>query len=592
MHSYLSWMMIRVYLSLTFFFFSLILLHSQKDLLSPDEFLGYEHGTRFTPHHRIVGYFEHVADASDKVNITTYGNTYEFRPLIAAIISSPKNLARIEEIRKNNLRRTGLSEGPVKNEDIAIVHLSYSIHGDEPAGTESALSVLYELAKGGEQIDQWLDNTIVIIDPCLNPDGFQRYTQWNNSVSHRHVNPYQDAREHDEPWPSGRFNHYYIDLNRDWVWRSQLETRYRVDFYQQWMPHIHADLHEMHGDATYYFAPAAQPYHPYLTKWQSDFQVDIGKNHASYFDRNGWLYFTKEDFDLFYPSYGDTYPMLSGAIGMTYEQSDNGSGGRALIMPGGDTLTLAERIAHHHTTSLSTIEVASKNAKRLVQEFTNYFRDAVQQPGGSYKSYVIKSTSNAGRLHDLFILLDAHQIRYGVLAENHKNIKGLSYLTGEEMNFTPEKDDIIIPAAQPRSALVQALFEPQAALADSMTYDITAWSLPMAYGLSTFATAETLSYIPYPHRVFEKPKLAERPYAYVIEWGSMEASKLLTAMMMRGITARYASEGFRVDGKDFKAGTIVITRADNRNFQGFDDLILSLRNLSVAKVDAISTGFV
>ncbi len=561
-------------------------------LKSPDEFLPYKHGTRFTPHHLLVEYCRHVDEASEKVNLIEYGKTYELRPLIACIISSPQNMKRIEDIRQNNLKRTGMMPGDALPEDIAIVHLSYSIHGNEAAGSESSMAVIHALAKGGTGIDTWLANTIVIIDPSLNPDGYSRYSHWNNSVSGAPFNASPDTREHDEPWPGGRTNHYYFDLNRDWAWLTQQESRDRVAFYLKWMPHVHADLHEMFGESSYFFAPAAQPYLPYLTSWQSEFQVDIGKNHASYFDKEGWRYFTKEYFDLFYPSYGDTYPMLSGAIGMTYEQSGHAFAGRALLVNNGDTLKLSDRIAHHYTTSLSTIEVASKNASRLVKEFGQYYKNAISNPAGSFKYYVIKNSNHAGRIIDLISLLDQQGIQYGVINRETKAIKGFSYFARGQVTFTPEAGDMVIPTSQPRSALLNALFEPEAALADSLTYDITAWSVPMAYGLSTFATSESLAFIPYFPVTVPKINFNSKPYAYAIEWGSVPSTKLLASIISEGIVARYAAEDFKVNGVEYKAGTIVILRADNRQRSGFDDIIRKKFTNAVVPVSSISTGFV
>ncbi|MEO5907026.1 MAG: M14 family zinc carboxypeptidase, partial [Saprospiraceae bacterium] len=520
------------------------------------------------------------------------GETYELRPLIAAIISTPANLARLEEIRKNNLKRTGLLEGTPVEENIAIVHLSYSVHGNEAAGSESALSVLHTLAKGGPEIDRWLTNTIVIIDPSLNPDGYSRYSEWNNQVSNHPYDALPSTREHAEPWPGGRVNHYYFDLNRDWVWLTQKESRDRLQFYLQWMPHVHADMHEMYGEQSYYFAPAAEPYHPYLTEWQSDFQVEVGRNHASYFDKEGWRYFTKETFDLFYPSYGDTYPMLSGAIGMTYEQAGHSAAGRASLMQNGDTLTLADRIAHHYTTSMSTIEVASENAQNLVKEFSIYYNNSINKPTGVFKSYIISNSNHNGRVQDLTKLLDAQKIRYGTFNESSKSVKGFSYTAGASSNYTVTKGDLIIPVSQPRSLLLNVLFEQEAALADSLTYDITAWSVPMAYGLNAFASTEVIPFVN--AHSFSKNNIPQgsSPYAYAIQWGSVPSSKLLASLLRKGIQARYAGSEFSIGGVQYPTGTILLMKADNRKNPQFDAIVRQTASETVVPVTAINSGFV
>ena len=241
----------------------------------------------------------------------------------------------------------------------AIVWLSYNIHGNEPASTEAAMKVLYALVDpSNAETKQWLQNVVVVIDPCQNPDGRDRYVNWYNNAVGKNFNADPQSREHDEPWPYGRTNHYNFDMNRDWAWQTQKEMQQKLKLYNDWLPQVHVDLHEQEYDAPYYFAPAAQPYHEVITQWQRDFQVQIGKNNAKYFDANGWLYYTKQIYDLFYPSYGDTYPTYSGAIGMTYEQGGIDAG-LGIKTSTGDTLTLTDRIAHHYTASMSTIEVSA-----------------------------------------------------------------------------------------------------------------------------------------------------------------------------------------------------------------------------------------
>src|SRR3954470_12303725 len=341
-------------------------------LLSPQQFLGYPVGTHFTPCYKIDEYFKAVASAKpNMVKVEKYGQTYEGRDLMLAYIGLPENLQRLEEIRKNNLRLTGMLKDGVAPQITgipAILWLSYNVHGNEPSSSEAAMLTLYTLVSDSNtQTKDWLKNLIVIIDPIENPDGRDRYVNWYNSAVSTQYNADPQAREHREPWPQGRTNHYNFDLNRDWAWETQLETQERLKKYQEWMPQVHVDFHEQGYNAPYYFAPAAEPYHEVITQWQRDFQVTVGKNNAKYFDQNGWLYFTRERFDLFYPSYGDTYPLYSGAIGMTYEQGGI-SAGLGIRTQDDDTLTLVDRTLHHYTTSIATIETVSKNTDSLISE--------------------------------------------------------------------------------------------------------------------------------------------------------------------------------------------------------------------------------
>ena len=328
-------------------------------LKSPAGFLGYELGDHFTAHHLVVAYYEHVTKSESNVKAVYYGKTYENRPLMAAIVSSEENMSILDDLRRDNLKRAGIMEGKPSGKKVGIVWLSYNVHGNEANSTEAAMKTLYALAdKNNKATQRWLENTIVILDPCINPDGRDRYANWYRMTGNRWPDADPMAREHMEPWPGGRTNHYYFDLNRDWAWQTQTESEARIKLYNQWLPHVHVDFHEQGMNSPYYFAPAAEPFHEYITDWQRELQTMIGKNHAKYFDKNNWLYFTKEVFDLLYPSYGDTYPTYNGAIGMTYEQAGGGRGGLAVETEDGDTLTLEDHLTHHHTTSLSTVEVA------------------------------------------------------------------------------------------------------------------------------------------------------------------------------------------------------------------------------------------
>ncbi len=480
---------------LIFIFFSSVSL-SRAQLKSPEEFLGYKIGTRYTPHWRIVSYFNHVAASSPaQVKLEQYGETNEGRPLLLAFVGSAENIQRLENIRMNNLRLANQARdkmAAMEENAPAIVWLSFNVHGNETSSSEASMLTIYSLVDPSHsKSKEWLKNTLVVIDPCINPDGRDRYVNWFNSVVGKNFDPQLISREHHEPWPGGRTNHYNFDLNRDWAWQSQVESQQRMKMYNKWLPHVHVDFHEQWINSPYYFAPAAQPYHDVITPWQREFQVTIGKNNAKYFDANGWLFFTKEEFDLFYPSYGDTYPVYNGGIGMTYEQGGGGAGGLGVITHENDTLTLYDRAIHHYTTALSTIEISSLNAPKLIKEFRKFFNEAVAAAPGEYKSFVIRNDPrDVERIHSLLELLDRNEIQYG---SGSGNARGYNYNSGKEESFTMGSSDIVISAYQPKSAMVRVLFEPKSRLVDSITYDISAWSLPYAYGLSAYASRDRIN---------------------------------------------------------------------------------------------------
>lgn len=545
---------------------------------SPDEFLGYSLGSRFTPHHNVMDYFKQVAAVNKNIQLQTYGRTYEGRELVLAIISSQENMDRLAQIKSNNLKLAKADKTAKITKQPAILWLSYNVHGNEANSTETAMKVLYTLAEAKDaKVKEWLKNTVVIIDPCLNPDGRDRYVSNYNMVSGTEPDANPMAREHSEPWPGGRVNHYYYDLNRDWAWQTQIETQQRLVAYQQWMPQVHVDFHEQGYNEPYYFAPAAEPIHQDITSWQKEFQTIVGKNNAKYFDENGWQYFTKERFDLLYPSYGDTYPLYNGAIGMTYEQGGIRAG-LAVVTQDGDTLTLKDRIDHHFTTSMATLETVATHADQLLSEFKKYFDQSVINPPGIYKTFIVKA-QHIDRLRKLAELLRKNQIDFAFGAD--RTLNGYNYETQKTESFKVERNDLIVNLNQPKAVLANVLFEPQTTVRDSNTYDITAWALPYAYGLNAYAAKEQLTgNFAFIEEKKEPVPTINKPYAWVIPWGSLQAAQTVMQLQKLGVKVRIAEEGFTIGGKNYNAGTLLVYRTENE--KNIKDLTASLTKVAQA----------
>lgn len=564
---------------------------------SPEEFLGYQIGERFTPHHRIMAYLEHVVETNELVTMVHYGESYEWRPLVTLFVSSKQNIQQLETIRTDNLRRTGMMTG-TPSTHIPVIWMSYNVHGNEAVASETALMTLWDLidpSKAGTK--KWLENTVVAIDPCLNPDGHARYVDWYNQKANVRLQPDPQSVEHAEPWPGGRPNHYMYDLNRDWAWQVQKESQLRATLYNQWMPQVHVDFHEQGINAPYFFAPAAEPIHEFVTPFQREFQQVVGKNNAKYFDQEAWLYFTREVFDLFYPSYGDTWPTFNGAIGMTYEQAGSGRAGLGIVTALGDTLTLYDRIIHHHTAGLATIETVSTHADRLISEFEKYFREGAANPQGRYKSFVLKSGNTPDKVNALKKLLDGNGIKYGY-SKARKGVAGYSYASGNSQSFDIQGGDLIVSAYQPKSVLVQTLFEPHTALPDSMTYDITSWALPYAYGLEAYATEERISFdeqnpaeagAPQP---ITEVAAGQMPLAYVTPWNATVHARFLGALLREKIRVRYSTREFAIAGKTFEAGSLIIGREGNENRADFHQLVTNLAREYTITFEPVYTGYV
>ena len=566
-----------------FSFFSIILfvgVLNAQTIKAPSEFLGYELGSRFTRHHQVVDYFTYVSNSLSNVKLEKYGETNEHRPLYVSYISSQENIDNLENIRKDNLKQSGIISG---NSDgkTAIVWLSYNVHGNEASSTEAAMQTLYELVTDKKD---WLKNTVVIIDPCINPDGRDRYVNWYNQVKSTPYNTAQTAKEHNEPWPGGRPNHYLFDLNRDWAWATQIESQQRIKIYNKWLPHIHVDFHEQGINNPYYFAPAAEPFHEVITDWQRNFQTEIGKNHANYFDKEGWLYFTRESFDLLYPSYGDTYPTYMGAIGMTYEQAGHGRAGLGIETDHRDILTLKDRIAHHKTTGLSTVEIASRNAEKLNVEFRKFFKNN----NYVYKSYVLKN-DNQDKINRLKKLLDTHEIKYEYAS--NENVKGYNYQNQKEEKIDITKGDLVIHSNQPKGRMVKVLFEPNAKLSDSLTYDITAWSIPYAHGLKTIASKNNVSSTSDNNSITISNSVDNSAYAYVSKWNSIEDASFLGELLQKDIHVRFTNKTTIVEGKTFAPGSLIILKLDNKKTKNYAAKVVEIANNHQRKLTAVATGF-
>ncbi|MEM0963208.1 MAG: M14 family metallopeptidase [Bacteroidota bacterium] len=547
---------------------------------SPADVLGYDLGERFTPHHRVLDYVDAVAEASPHVTVARYGVTPQGRELVYAVISRGQD---VEAVRRSTLAATrgeGTPEQP-------IVWLSYNVHGNESVGTESALETLYQLTQPA--FDDILDDVIVVIDPCLNPDGRDRYVHGYQQRQGARPNADPDAREHEEPWPGGRVNHYLFDLNRDWAWGTQPETRDRLALYNEWMPSVHVDFHEQGVDSPYYFAPAAEPFHPRITEWQRELQTEIGRANAEVFDAEGWLYFTREVFDLFYPGYGDTWPTFNGAVGMTYEQGGSGRAGLAIETAEGDTLTLADRIAHHVASGIETVRTSARLAPEISRQFADFF---ATPPDGA-RFYVVQG--EAERVEALRQLL----VMQGIEARRsprEQTVRGVRYGGGldrpEEGSATVRQGALVVSTDQPKGRLAAVLFEPEPVLGDSVTYDATAWALPYIYGLEGIALDGDLAtdpIVPPPPSAGPAP----RTFAYVAEYDSPTSVRFLAGLLREGIAVRIIPEPFVAGGVDYPRGAIVVTDAGNagREKRQLDGTVRNLAALTRTTLRPLASGF-
>jgi hypothetical protein len=557
----------------------------QAQLKSPAEFLpGYTKNVTY--HYQVENYFRYLVQNSTYIQHKPYGQTNEERGLNAYYISTPENLKDLENIRLNHLYHIGLAPKPVAITDKAIVWLSFNVHGNEPAGTESAMNIAFELINpNNATTKEWLQNTIIILDPCLNPDGFSHYGNWLRSIGGKEPHAGLTDREHMEPWPGGRENHYAYDLNRDWAWQIQTETQQRMQLYNEWMPMVHVDVHEMGFNEPYFFPPPAEPMHDFVTQAQKDFYISIGEMTAKKFDANGWSYYTREIFDLFYPSYGDTYPTFNGAIGMTYEQGGIGAG-RAVTMRNGGVLTLKDRIDHHTTAILTAVEAAAWKKDKLIKNFRAYFKNSRENPKGKYHTYIVK---NGGKAEELTKLLTRNKIQF-LYADETKKMFGYHYQTNSDDDFVLEPNDIIINVNQPKAVLTQVLFEPEQRLSDSLSYDITAWVLPLAHGLESYALKKELTVKTKKDIKYKGKFEYERVYAYYIPWNGRASARLLAELHRNKIKVRSAHKASLYRGIKVSLGDLIVLKGDNPQLNQFEST-MSVMLESKSDYEVIESGF-
>lgn len=550
--------------------------------------MGFAPGEWFTSPTQAEMYLAALDRASDRVRLTNYGRSYEGRPLLLAILSSPANLARLGATRANlaQLRRgaTDAERDRIARETPAVVWLGYGIHGDEHSGTEAAMLAAYHLAADrSEETRRWLDEVIVLIDPAQNPDGRQRFLRWQEATVARDAagaprpDPDPAAAEHLQPWPGGRFNHYLFDLNRDWFMLTQGESRSRVAALLEWNPQAFCDLHEMDTDSTYYFAPPTLPINPLIPEVIRRGWEIFGEGNARMFDHFGVDYYTRESFDAFYPGYGDSFTSLNGAVGMTYEQAS--ARGLAQRRKDGSILTLREAASSHFLASLATIRTAAERREGLVRDFGRFFQDAVK--GEEHAPHEIWiQPGEAGDLGDLADHLTrlGVQLRFPAGQVTNEGLRPIA--EGQATGTSLKPEGLLIPLAQPQRRLLQSLFERELPMEEAFLreedekrqrrepdgfFDITAWSLPFAYGVDAFwadkpSSGPTTSQRPHLPEGLTGPSPA---FAYLLRYdGNASARALVELLEMRPAPrVQMALRGFTAAGERFARGTIVLKRA-------------------------------
>ena len=543
---------------------------------SPSDFLGYETGAEYTIYADVVSYIKAVAAASDRVAITEYGRTYENRALFALTITSPENHARLDDIREANLRLadSDLSDADaqaiIENNPV-ITWLSYNVHGNEPSSTEASLQVLYLLASGLDAgTQELLDESVVIIDPTINPDGRDRYVYWYKSMQANQLRVSANDAEHVEPFPGGRTNHYWFDLNRDWMWLVHPESRGRIALYQDWLPQVHMDYHEQGFNNNYFTMPGKAPRNLNLPDDYEKWADVFGRASGEALARNQVNYFTRESFEFFYPGYGSSYPSVLGSIGMLSEQGGHSRGGRAVETNDGYILTLRQRAFDHFSTSMAVARASVANRAELLSYFRMFFDPSTTNNETS--AYIIADDGGNGYVGKVVELLLNHGIEIEQASDSF-TMDAFDYWSASSSRQTFAAGSYIIRTDQSRHVMVNTLMQRQMEIESWDMYDMSTWSVPLAYNLTGAAWTEGAVRVE-TEAVYHAPTRekgvsgAGAEYAYVIDWRQEHAPKALGMLWDAGYNVRSAAKTFGIGDTDYSVGSIIVLKGRNRNLAG------------------------
>lgn len=527
---------------------------------TPQEVIGHTIGTRHTRPGQVVTYFQAVAEASDRVALRSHGRTYEGRRLIHAVVTAPENHDNLEQIRTANVQATQ-NPGVVSDADLqdrpAIVLMGYSIHGDEASGTEAAILLLYHLAAGnGPDVDAALNDVVTLIDPMFNPDGRDRFVDWVNGNRGAVATADEQDREHDQPWPGGRTNHYWFDLNRDWLPAQHPSSKGRLDYFHDWKPHFLTDFHEMGSESTYFFQPGVPSRtNPNTTDRNQALTGEMAEYHADYLERVGSFFYTRETFDDFYYGKGSTYPDVNGTVGILFEQASS----RALKA---DTekgvMTYAFTVRNQFLTSLSTIKGVTEMRTDLLQYQRDFFanRDEALEEYDT-EAYVVDRSTHRTRAQALAKVLRRHEVE---LYELDRDVQA----NGQTFEAA---EGYVVPLDQPQGRFVKAAMERTSTYPDSIFYDVSTWTLPLAFGVEYAALDQApnnlegtaLSEVSYDGGAVEGGR---SDYAYVFSWGRYYAPRAVHRLQKNDVRPRVMTEPFSagVNGEtqSFDRGSIVV----------------------------------
>ena len=553
-----------------------------QSIPTPESVIGHQVGEWHITHDKLVYYMQALAKSSDRVTLENRGSTFEGRPLLLLTVTSPENHKNLEPIRQAHIAST--ENNSVDTSDMPIVvYQGFSIHGNEPSGSNASMLVAYHLAAAqSEDVKNLLNNTVILLDPSLNPDGLQRFAYWVNTNKNKNLNPDPNDREYDEIWPGGRTNHYWFDMNRDWLPVQLPESRTRIASFHKWLPNILTDHHEMGTNASFFFQPGIPSRtHPLTPKLNQELTKNIGNFHAKALDKIGSLYYTEESFDDFYYGKGSTFPDINGGIGILFEQAS--SRGHIQESDNG-ILTFPFTIRNQLTAALSTLEAAKNMREDILQYQHDFYKNARKEATNENgKAIVFGDEKDAAKTYHLAEILkhqhiDFHELKADFTSNGKRFKKGHAF---------------IIPKNQKNTRMINAMFEKRTTFQDSLFYDVSAWTFPLAFGLdyeenismsNAGITVENL-------QMKTGTVSTKSNYAYVMEWHEYYTPKALNSILNSGLRAKVGMKKFSINGKDYDYGTILIpVQNQNKSVAELFKFLQQISEESHVQIDAVGTG--
>ncbi|HMN90374.1 MAG TPA: M14 family metallopeptidase [Saprospiraceae bacterium] len=557
---------------------------------TPEQFFGFQIGEWHLSHDLQYRYMQALAAASPRVQLVEYARSHEYRPLVYLIITSEENHRNIETIKAQHqaLCDPGRSSSVNITNTPAVLYQGFSIHGNEPSGGNAAPLVAYYLAAAkGATVEKLLSETVILLDPCFNPDGFNRFASWANTHKNKNLTPDPNDREYNEAWPRGRTNHYWFDLNRDWLPLQHPESQGRVKAFHEWKPNVLTDHHEMGTNATFFFMPGVPERTNPITPWRNqELTAKIGTYHAAALDKIGSLYYTEEGFDDFYYGKGSTYPDANGAIGILFEQASSRGHVQESI---NGLLTFPFTIRNQVTTALSTHQAVLEMREELLDFQREFYKTGLEEArADNRKAYVFGDTYDLAKMDHFIEILRRHQIEVYPLRDR---------ITVGGRSFDPA-NTYIVPTEQAQYRLIRGIFETMIKFQDSLFYDISTWTMPLAFNIP-YAALDKNTYKNSllgnkiiglrPER--QVPQVQRSAYAYLMEWDDFYAPKALNYLLANGLRAKVATKPFTLEQRQYTYGTILIpAQNQEKTADEIYQIVQQAAQKSGTPIRAVGTG--